>query len=356
MRVDSFDFELPERLIATEPLANRDASRMLVVDEQGAASDHYVRNVAAYLKAGDVLVLNDAKVMNARLFGKRGEGRVELLIHQHQEGAATHWLAFAKPAKRLKPGDEITLEGEHVIEVLDKREDGQLLLDMRLEFAELVHYLEQHGHVPLPPYIQKHRGDQAEDKSRYQTIFANDQKQRSVAAPTAGLHFTDALLAELEGKGVAIVHITLHVGAGTFLPVKVDDTDDHIMHSEYWEVSEMAAATINQAKQAGGRVVAVGTTSLRTLESAAENGAVKAGHSATDLFITPGYQFKLVDVLLTNFHLPKSTLFMLVSAFSGTDVMKAAYAHAMEQDYRFYSYGDACLLHRHIYSISKQQR
>ena len=316
---------------------------MLVVKPSAQLDDSHVASFKDHLNPGDVLVLNNTKVMQARLFGRRGEAKVELLLHQQEFG--THWKAFAKPAKKLRVGDEVTLDGGHCICVIEKLDDGQVLLDMQLPFAELVEYLDAHGHVPLPPYIQKHRADKAVDRQRYQTVFSDDAKKRSVAAPTAGLHFTDALLAEIKAKGVEMVYVTLHVGAGTFLPVKAEDTDAHIMHSEQWEITEHAAASINQAKTEGRRVVAVGTTSLRTLEGAAVDGMLAAGHGSTDIFITPGYQFQLVDVLFTNFHLPKSTLFMLVSAFSGLETMQQAYEHAKSKQYRFYSYGDACLLY-----------
>lgn len=319
---------------------------MLVVDADSLVQDDAVANLKAWLKPGDVLVLNNTKVMNARLFAKRGEARIELLLHQHQGGTA--WKAFAKPAKKLKAGDLLELDGGHSISVLEKLPDGQVLLDVGMPFAELNVYLDKYGHVPLPPYIQKERGDNEEDKTRYQTVYSDDAKKQSVAAPTAGLHFTKELLKELEEYGVEIHYVTLHVGAGTFLPVKVDDTDKHLMHSEYWEVPDLVADSINQAKSEGRRVVAVGTTSMRTLEGASKEGKLSAGSGSTNIFITPGYKFQMVDVLLTNFHLPKSTLFMLVSAFCGLEVMQAAYKHAIDQEYRFYSYGDACLLFRAI--------
>lgn len=344
MLVSSFNFTLPDHLIATQPLTQRDASKMLVVQGDGGIQDDWIASLPSWLKSGDVLVLNDTKVMQARIFGKRGEGKVEFLLHQ--QVGDTSWKAFVKPAKRLKVGHEVVLDGNHQARVLEKCDDGQVLLDMRLPFAELTTYLDQHGHVPLPPYIQKHRADEEGDKSRYQTVFSDDEKKRSVAAPTAGLHFTPELLAKLAAHGVEVVHVTLHVGAGTFLPVKSEDTTTHVMHSEQWQIDAEAASTINQAKQEGRRIVAVGTTSLRTLEGGAQQGKLEAGSGSTDIFITPGYRFQMVDALLTNFHLPKSTLFMLVSAFSGLDTMQQAYQHAIRQEYRFYSYGDACLLHR----------
>lgn len=366
LRVDLFDFELPESLIATEPLAKRDGARMLVVDSSGAIDDKLVVDLGCYLGAGDVLVVNNTKVMPARLFGRRGDAKIELLLHQQVDGThdGTQWKAFAKPAKKLKVGDTIILDAPAtdaapgaggiippcVVQVLDKLDDGQVLLDMQLPFAELMVCLDTHGHMPLPPYIQKHRGSKAvtgeDDKCRYQTVFSDEGKKRSVAAPTAGLHFTDELLKQLISMGVEVAQVTLHVGAGTFLPVKADNTDEHTMHSEQWEISPQAAKAINAAKADGRRVIAVGTTSLRTLEGAASLGMLTAGSGSTDIFITPGYKFQMVDVLLTNFHLPKSTLFMLVSAFSGLDTMQTAYEHAKTQEYRFYSYGDACLLHR----------
>lgn len=344
MQVSQFDFTLPENLIAATPLEKRDGARMLVVDEHGKLAHKQISNLTDVLRAGDVLVLNDTSVLPARIYAKRGEAKVELLLHQEVEPCV--WLSFAKPGKRLRLGDAVELTGGHAIKVLEKLDDGQVKLDIGLSFPQLTEYLNIHGQVPLPPYIQKQRAAERLDKTRYQTVYSDVSKQRSVAAPTAGLHFTDDLLAACKAKGVQIAKVTLHVGAGTFLPVKAENTKDHIMHYEHWQVDEAAANIINNAKEQGGRVIAVGTTSVRTLESAAKAGRVQAGSGNTNLFITPGYEFQIVDVMLTNFHLPKSTLFMLVSAFSGLDVMQKAYSAAIKENYRFFSYGDACLLHK----------
>ncbi len=310
---------------------------MLVVNK--SLRDMGVRDLPSFLKAGDVMVFNDTKVIPARLFGKRGEAAIEILLHKHMHDAM--WQCFARPAKKLKIGDTVQFAPDFVAEVKEKRDDGQVVLAFNVSGDALRNQLNQHGHMPLPPYIE--RADEAADKTCYQTVYA--RHEGSVAAPTAGLHFTPELLAAIDAAGVKRVHVTLHVGGGTFLPVKVEDTNDHVMHSEYAEITPEVADTINAAKQAGGRVLAVGTTALRTLESAADGqGMVQPMARETDIFITPGYRFRIVDILLTNFHLPKSTLFMLVSAFSGLERMKMAYNHAIDRQYRFYSYGDACLL------------
>ncbi|MFO0389289.1 MAG: tRNA preQ1(34) S-adenosylmethionine ribosyltransferase-isomerase QueA [Alphaproteobacteria bacterium] len=338
MKTALFDFELPESLIATHPAKPRDAARMLVVD---GLRDMGVRDLPSFLKSGDVMVFNDTKVIPARLFGKRGDAAIEVLLHKKL--SSSNWQCFAKPAKKLKYCNIINFGENFTAEVIEKRDDGQVVLAFNQSGEAFYESLTKHGHMPLPPYIE--RADNTEDKERYQTVYA--QHEGSVAAPTAGLHFTPKLLADIDAIGVKRVHITLHVGGGTFLPVKADDTKDHIMHSEYAEISTDAASAINAAKQAGGRVIAVGTTALRTLESAADaQGLLHPMAQETSIFITPGYRFRAVDLLLTNFHLPKSTLFMLVSAFSGLETMKMAYEHAINQQYRFYSYGDACLLFR----------
>ncbi len=288
------------------------------------------------------MVFNDTRVIPARLLGKRGAAKVELLLHKKLPQSPL-WQCFAKPAKKLKIGDRIDFAGDFHAEVKDKLADGQVVIAFNDDAQSLSRKLEQYGHMPLPPYIS--RADEDADRHTYQTVYARNDG--SVAAPTAGLHFTDALLAAIDEAGVKRVHVTLHVGGGTFLPVKSEDTNDHVMHSEYAVIGEEAADAINAAKRSGGRVVAVGTTSLRTLESVAnENGHISAFSGETAIFITPGYHFKIVDALLTNFHLPRSTLFMLVAAFSGLERMQAAYAHAITRGYRFYSYGDACWLTR----------
>lgn len=358
MRVDAFDFDLPPDRIAQHPLADRDGARLLHV-HPGGYSDRMVRDLPALLRAGDLLVLNDTRVLPTRLIGKRGDATnpgkpetvsIELTLHQPAGPVAdyaTVWKAFAKPARKLKPRDHIVIAPGFACDVLRKGEPplehgGEVTLGFRMNKAAFTEKLRAHGAMPLPPYIRRD-GKDADDDARYQTVFA--AHDGAVAAPTAGLHFTDDLFARLDAAAIDRTFVTLHVGAGTFLPVSVDDTADHVMHSEWAEVSDQTAEAITRTRAAGGRIVCVGTTALRTLESAAEgNGTVPPFRGSTDLFITPGYRFKACDILLTNFHLPKSTLFMLVSAFSGLDAMKAAYAHAVERNYRFFSYGDACLL------------
>lgn len=345
LRTDDFDFDLPEDRIAQSPVEPRDSAKLLHVTPAGL-SDHTVTDLPGFLRAGDVMVFNDTKVIPARLMGKRGEGKTEILLHQAlpaQDGMVV-WNAFARPAKRLKIGDRIDFAPDFFCTLLDKNEDGTV----RVGFAEntdaFFTKLHQHGMMPLPPYIKREAAQEA-DKTSYQTVYA--RAPGAVAAPTAGLHFTPGLLQALKDKGVEFAHVTLHVGAGTFLPVKVDVLKDHKMHAEWGEVSADVATQINAAKKAGHRIVAVGTTSLRLLESAAQDdGTIAPFCDETRIFIYPGYSFKLVDVLMTNFHLPKSTLFMLVSAFAGMETMKAAYAHAIKNSYRFFSYGDSSLLER----------
>jgi len=345
MKTSLFDFDLPEALIAAHPTNPRDSARMLVV--AGDLQDKIIRDLPRFLKPDDVMVFNDTKVIPARLLGKRGEAKVEVLLHKHRGQGA--WQCFAKPAKRLKPGDHIDFAADFHADVVEKLPDGEVVLSfspspLRGEGwggGDFYSQLEKYGHMPLPPYIR--RSDDASDRAHYQTIYA--RAEGSVAAPTAGLHFTESLLAAIDAAGVTRAQVTLHVGGGTFLPVKCDDTDDHVMHSEWAEISPAAADAINAAKDRGGRVIAVGTTSLRTLESATDaRGRLKPNSFDTSIFITPGYKFKIVDAVLTNFHLPCSTLFMLVAAFAGLERMKTAYAHAIAHNYRFYSYGDACLL------------
>ena len=339
MRTDAFDFDLPRELIAQQPASPRDSSRLL---EVGAGlRDRAMRDLPGLLRAGDMLVLNDTRVIPARLRGKRGEASIEVTLHLRLN--ETDWRAFARPARRLHVGDIIEFASDFSAEVTEKHEGGEISLHFR--GAPLEAALEQHGIMPLPPYIGRPKEGAAGDRETYQTVYGD--KPGAVAAPTAGLHFTEILLSELQETGVTIAKLTLHVGAGTFLPVKVDHIEDHRMHSEWGRIDAATADRINAARTAGGRVVAAGTTVLRLLESAAdEAGIVNCFEDTTDIFISPGYRFRAVDLLLTNFHLPKSTLFMLVSAFSGLDRMKAAYRHAIEAGYRFYSYGDACLLHR----------
>lgn len=350
MKVSDFDFELPEERIALRPVEPRDAARMLVVDGKGLV-DNDISDLPGWLRSGDVLVFNDTRVISGRLRGirsadeRRGEASIEVTLHL-REGPDT-WRAFVRPAKRLKAGDEVKFSAALSAEVAHKGGAGEITFKFN-KSAELLDLdIEELGTMPLPPYIAGKRKPDAQDRSDYQTIYADEPG--AVAAPTAGLHFTEELLIALDAARVSRVTVTLHVGAGTFLPVKVDDTDDHKMHAEVGVITDEAAAAINTARGSGGRVIAVGTTSLRLLESAAdEDGTVHPFARETDIFITPGYQFRAVDGLLTNFHLPRSTLFMLVSAFSGVDVMKCAYAYAIESGYRFYSYGDACLLFRSL--------
>lgn len=336
MKTALFDFDLPEERIATEPANPRDSARMLVVDNAGH-HDKAINDVLDYLKPGDVMVFNDTKVIPARIVGKRGEARITItLLRQRADG---NWEAFAKPSKKLVVGDRMLFINELEAKIQEKREGG--LVELSFNNSDIFSYLDAHGEMPLPPYMK--RQARIEDALNYQTVYA--KHSGAVAAPTAGLHFTDELLKKLDSKGIKRVFVTLHVGAGTFQPVKAEDTEAHIMHSEYAMLSAEAAEVINKAKANGGRVIAVGTTSLRTLESAAAaDGTLKAYNGETNIFITPGYTFKAVDILLTNFHLPCSTLFMLVSAFMGLEKMQSTYDHAIEAQYRFYSYGDACLL------------
>lgn len=341
MKVSLFDFALPESLIASRPVAPRDAARLLAVN--GDFRDLHVRDLPTLLSPGDLLIFNDTRVIPARLFGRRGEVRVEVLLHRLL--AADRWRVFARPAKRLKAGDVVQFADGFSATVEDRLESGEVVLRFNYAGDALRGALEAQGRMPLPPYIERIRHADAQDRADYQTVYAREEG--SVAAPTAGLHFTPALLEQLRARGVLHTFITLHVGGGTFLPVKTENTEEHRMHAEYAELSAAAAEAINAARAKGGRVVAVGTTSLRTLESAADGaGRVQPFAGETDIFITPGYAFRAVDMLLTNFHLPRSTLFMLVCAFAGMERMKAAYAHAIAEKYRFYSYGDACLLSR----------
>ena len=345
MRTDDFDFDLPRELIAQRPLEPRDAARLLVVGAE--LTDSRIGELPALLRPGDLLVVNDTKVIPARLTGRRGEVRVEATLHKAE--APDSWRAFARPGKRLKAGQRIDFapEGDAPFEaeVLSKGEGGEILLRFDRAGAALMAALEAHGSAPLPPYIQRDAGPDARDREDYQTVFA--AREGAVAAPTAGLHFTEALLAALEARGIRRTSVTLHVGAGTFLPVKTEDPRDHPMHAEFGEIGPDVAEAINAARAAGGRIVSVGTTALRVLEAAArDDGTIPAFSGETDIFILPGYRFKAVDLLVTNFHLPRSTLFMLVCAFAGLERMRAAYAHAIAQGYRFFSYGDACLLTR----------
>lgn len=357
MRVDLFDFELPEASIALRPASPRDASRLLVVRPGESLADRGVRDLPALLNPGDALVFNDTRVIPARLSGIRhragGSGqRCEAMLHLRE--APDRWRAFARPAKRLAPGDRIRFgESETTSDVCamagldatveERGEGGEILLRFDLAGPALDEAIAALGALPLPPYIAGKRPTDARDTTDYQTVYAREPG--AVAAPTAGLHFSDALLGAIDAAGIERVHVTLHVGAGTFLPVKAEDTDAHRMHAEIGILDAATAARLDAVRARGNRIVAVGTTALRLLESAAGlDGTLRPFSGATDIFITPGYRFRAVDALVTNFHLPRSTLFMLVSAFSGLDTMRAAYAHAIASGYRFYSYGDASLL------------
>jgi S-adenosylmethionine:tRNA ribosyltransferase-isomerase len=340
MKVSDFDFDLPPALIADRPAVPRDSARLLEVAD--TLRDHIVRELPALLRPGDLLVFNDTRVIPARLFGRRGLAAIEVTLHKSV--GIDRWRAFARPARRLRERDLIAFDGGLSATIAEKGEGGEIELVFDRGGADLMAALAQVGRMPLPPYIKRSGGADERDRTDYQTIFA--AKDGAVAAPTAGLHFTPALLAALEAHGVARVAVTLHVGAGTFLPVKVEDTRNHVMHAEVGVIDAAAVDAVARTRAAGGRIVAVGTTSLRLLETAAAaDGRIQPFSGDTNLFITPGYRFEAVDLLLTNFHLPRSTLFMLVSAFAGLDRMKAAYEHAKAAGYRFYSYGDCCLLH-----------
>lgn len=372
MRVDAFDFTLPEELIALRPAEPRDSARLLEVHPAGPGAseprliDRGVGDLPTCLRSGDVLVFNDTRVIKAQLSGLRaprageagsgllgagpgssgpqiGGTRIDLTLHQ--KAGLNVWWAFARPAKKLEAGDRLTLGGALGAQVKEKRDGGEVLIAFEEEGEALDKAIEAAGTMPLPPYIARKRPVDRRDLEDYQTVYA--KREGAVAAPTAGLHFTPALFDRLDAAGIHRVQLTLHVGAGTFLPVKADDTKDHRMHSEWGSLTEETAALLNDARAAGNRIIAVGTTSLRVLESAAtEDGRIAPFEGLTDIFITPGYRFRAIDGLMTNFHLPRSTLFMLVSALSGLDTMRAAYAHAIAERYRFYSYGDSSLLWR----------
>ena len=346
MDVSLFDFDLPDERIALRPASPRDSARMLVVLPDGSLQHAQIRDLPAFLRAGDLLVANDSRVIAARLRARKGAGgpAIELLLHKRL--APDQYLALARPARKLAAGDELIISDGFAARLIARREAGEVEIGFGISGADLDAAIAQYGEMPLPPYIARRRPADARDAEDYQTVFAAGEG--SAAAPTAGLHFTPDLLARLASAGVGHADVTLHVGLGTFLPVSAGDTGEHRMHSEWLRLAPETAARINATRAAGSRIVAVGTTSLRTLETAAEaTGTVRAFESETDIFIMPGYSFKAVDVLLTNFHLPRSTLFMLVSAFTGLDTMKRAYAEAIAMGYRFYSYGDACLLFPH---------
>ena len=341
MKLSDFDYELPDELIAQQALSDRAASRLLVVQAEGVCKDQTFRDIVDLIQPEDLLVFNNTKVLPARLFGQKSTGGqievlVERLLDEHR------LLAHIRSSKSPKAGARLTLEGGFEAEVLGRQ---GALFELRFESEDkrtAIELMEAHGHMPLPPYIE--RSDTEDDRERYQTVFA--ERPGAVAAPTAGLHFNEELFASLKAKGVATAEVTLHVGAGTFQPVRVEELSEHIMHSEWVDVPESVCDAVAACRARGGNVVAVGTTTVRSLESAARSGELKPFQGDTDIFITPGYEFQVVDCLITNFHLPKSTLLMLVSAFSGYDAMKQAYLHAVEQKYRFFSYGDAMYLSR----------
>lgn len=354
MKVDIFDFDLDRSLIADKPASPRDSSKLLDLSEEDRITDRVFYELPEILHEGDVLVFNDTKVIPARLYGKRGEAQVEVTLYHPVDGI--RWQSFIKNAKRLRPGDTVAFytaeipaeKSDFTAEVLEKNGEDGVLLKFDCDPKNLGHYLEKYGSMPLPPYIKREKPadglwSKYNDKEDYQTVYA--RHEGAVAAPTAGLHFTPRVLEALDKKGVKKVFLTLHVGAGTFLPVKVEDTKDHKMHAEYGIITPESCEIINKAKRDGRRIIAVGTTSVRLLESAADdNGILHPFNRETSIFITPGYKFKVIDYIITNFHLPKSTLFMLICAIAGTERMKAAYAHAVKERYRFYSYGDSSIL------------
>lgn len=356
MRTDAFDFQLPPAHIALRPVEPRDAARLLRVDSAGGLSDHAFSDLVRLLKPGDALVVNDTRVISARLSGIRvregNSARIEATLHQRVKGDV--WKAFLKPAKKVRQGERIRFGAEtesgvclldHLDAVVEETlPSGEVVLRFAFYGPVLDEALERIGSMPLPPYIAARRPTDEADRQDYQTLFADEAG--AVAAPTAGLHFTDDLLTKLAAHDIGLHKLTLHVGAGTFLPVKVEDTADHHMHAEFGRISAATAGALNAVRAKGGRIVAVGTTVLRLLESAARDGQIEGFAGETSIFITPGYRFQGVDALITNFHLPRSTLFMLVAAFAGLETMQRAYAHAIAANYRFYSYGDACLLEK----------
>ncbi|MFC4625041.1 tRNA preQ1(34) S-adenosylmethionine ribosyltransferase-isomerase QueA [Daeguia caeni] len=355
MRVDLFDFDLPEERIALRPMEPRDHARLLRVRPGHLLEDHHVYDLPDFLQPGDALVFNDTKVIPAQLEGirERSGNISQVSATLHMRAGPDRWKAFLRPAKRVKQGDRIRfggsgdtcLLGALDATVAEKGEAGEALLVFDFSGPALDQAIAAVGHIPLPPYIASKRAEDERDRTDYQTVYAREEG--AVAAPTAGLHFTQGLLEKIKAKGIEEHFVTLHVGAGTFLPVKADDTADHKMHSEIGHVTQATADALNAVHARGGRIICVGTTSLRLIESAAdEDGRIHAWSGATDIFITPGYRFRAVDMLMTNFHLPRSTLFMLVSAFCGLDTMRNAYDHAIANKYRFYSYGDASLLER----------
>ncbi len=345
MKTSLFQFDLPEDLIAHKPVEPRDSARLLHILPNGQYENMTVADLDTLLRPNDLLVFNDTKVIPARLYGMRGQPKIEMTLFKQEN--LSDWVTLVKNARRLKSGDTVTFTPDFSATVLHKTESGAVVVRFNKSGIELMTTLQEVGTMPLPPYIKRLRGGQESDKADYQTIFA--KHEGAVAAPTAGLHFTPDLFQRLDEKGIERVFVTLHVGGGTFLPVKVEDTDHHRMHAEVGVLSADVADKINTARHQGRRIVTIGTTSLRLLESAAdENGIVHPFAGETSIFITPGYRFKAVDVMFTNFHLSESTLFMLVCAFAGIETMKMAYQYAIAQKYRFFSYGDACLIEKQI--------
>lgn len=342
MKTEIFDFNLPDELIANKPCEPRDAARLLHINGS-ELTDGHMMDLANWLRPLDVLVFNDTKVIPARLYGMRGQAQIELTLFKQID--LSTWETLIKNTRRLHQGDILTFTPNFEAQVLDKTETGSVIVQFNVKGSDLFAKLHEVGTMPLPPYIKRLRGGLESDKADYQTMYA--RHEGAVAAPTAGLHFTERVFNALKEKGIRWEFVTLHVGGGTFLPVKVDDTKDHKMHAEYGVISDEVAKRLNKAREKGSRIVPVGTTSLRLLESATnEQGIVHAFAQETSIFITPGYRFKATDALFTNFHTPKSTLFMLVSALAGLDIMQNAYKHAVEEQYHFFSYGDACLIEK----------
>lgn len=340
MKLSDFDFELPEELIAQEPAKKRDHSDLLVCQSDGELNKTKFYNLLDYVEAGDVFVFNDSKVINAQLTLTK-DGKT-ICVNLNKELNPTKWTGFARPAKRLEVGDEFQF-GPHNVVVTERDMDGVFCFDFELKDINVIEFLEEYGEVPLPPYI-KRDSENAEDKDRYQSVLA--KYAGSVAAPTASLHFTEELVQKITDKGARLAFVTLHVGAGTYRPIYAENIEEHVMHSEYASISEESAEIINEAKSEGRRVIAVGTTAMRSLESFVKDGQLTAGTADTSIFIKPGYKFEIADALITNFHLPKSTLFILICAFSGYDEMKAAYEFAIKERMRFFSYGDAMMIFR----------
>lgn len=344
MNINDFDFSLPEHLIALEPLENRTSSRLVHVNEAGNIKDRNFVDIIDLIEPNDVLVFNNTKVIKARVSGEIEGRKAEITLLKKLPDEGNIWQVLAKPGKKFIPEKIFTIRENFTAKIIEKREDGTIILRFDCDEFQLFDRLNRYGKMPLPPYIEKKRKADDSDNERYQTVYA--KKQGAVAAPTAGLHFNKDIIEKLKSKGVKVAEVTLHVGAGTFLPVRVDNIKTHKMHSEYYEIDEENAKIINSSKAKGGKVVAVGTTSLRALESSAFSNQVLSKCEETAIFIYPSYKFNIVDLLITNFHLPKSTLFMLISAFIGLDKAKELYQHAISEEYRFFSYGDSCFLEK----------